>query len=257
MLSLIRVGLDRKLCRSYSFMEHSIPRRYSSWLSQLYFKFTELDRFHFGRLFHLIPLILNDNGIVLCRRVSYAKVILSHRRYRSMGWSFLPSLFRNLGGRKTGEHLHHPWSFVAFLKDFNQKGIHIVLWLLASHLHWLLEPLFKRFDLHLCFVMSVCLNSFFVYTMVLASLDADEAIYHITKPDKVFRVKFSVKFERFFSKYLAAFFKALNQNQRASDQLQNVGNQILFCLWQGIVTLKQAPNSAFRLDQRLNFHNWL
>lgn len=162
MLSLIRVGLDRKLCRSYSFMEHSIPRRYSSWLSQLYFKFTELDRFHFGRLFHLIPLILNDNGIVLCRRVSYAKVILSHRRYRSMGWSFLPSLFRNLGGRKTGEHLHHPWSFVAFLKDFNQKGIHIVLWLLASHLHWLLEPLFKRFNLHLCFVMSVCWNSFFV-----------------------------------------------------------------------------------------------
>jgi hypothetical protein len=53
--------------------------------------------------------------------------------------------------------------------------------------------------------------------MVLASLDADETIDHITEPDKVIRVNFTVKFERFFPKYLAAFFKALNQNQRASD----------------------------------------
>ena len=46
--------------------------------------------------------------------------------------------------------------------------------------------------------------------MILASLDADEAIDHITEPDKVIRVNFTVKFERFFPKYLAAFFEALN-----------------------------------------------
>jgi hypothetical protein len=59
--------------------------------------------------------------------------------------------------------------------------------------------------------------------MVPASLDSDEAIYHITKRDKMFRVHFSIKFERFFAKELTTFFEATNQNQRASDQLQNVG----------------------------------
>ena len=60
--------------------------------------------------------------------------------------------------------------------------------------------------------------------MVLASLDSDEAIDHITEPDKTFRVHFSVKFEVFFTKELGLFLEAVNQYQRASDQLQNVGH---------------------------------
>lgn len=60
--------------------------------------------------------------------------------------------------------------------------------------------------------------------MVPASLDADEAINHITQPDKMFRVHFSVKFEGFFAKELETFFEAVNQYQRASDKLQNIGD---------------------------------
>ena len=60
--------------------------------------------------------------------------------------------------------------------------------------------------------------------MVPASLDADEAINHITLPDKMFRVHFPVKFKWFFAKELETFFKAVNQYQRAIDQLQNIGN---------------------------------
>jgi len=182
MLYLVRVRLDRILSRSDSWLNQIISRRppWISWLPQLNIKLTQLNWFYLSWQFHLCPLVLNDNRIILFGRASHAKVFLSDRCYRSMGWSLSPSLLCNLGGRETGEHLHYPRGLVAFLKDFNQESIHIVFWLLASHYNWLLVPFFKGLDLHLSLVVLICWNSFLIHKMVPASLDSDEAVDHIT-----------------------------------------------------------------------------
>ena len=72
--------------------------------------------------------------------------------------------------------------------------------------------------------MLACDDSLFVNKAVFAPLDANEAIDHITQPNKMSWMDLAVKFEGYSSALnFEAFFKVVNQIQCTSNQLQDVG----------------------------------